>query len=68
MQEVPSPAPGAIVAPFAAPPKQELLYPEIERISKSFKCHRCVLDFDLGFVNSVLNEEVMLEDHHGEAI
>ncbi|KAI2493034.1 hypothetical protein MHU86_21508 [Fragilaria crotonensis] len=68
VQEVPPPAPGATAAPFAAPPKQELIsHPQIERILKSFKCYRCVLDFDLGFINSVLKEEVMSEDH-GEEI
>jgi hypothetical protein len=35
--------------------KQELLvisYSDIERVSKAFKGHRCVLDFDNGFVHS----------------
>ncbi len=36
--------------------KQELLYSDIERISKAFKGHRCALDFDNGFVNSELRE------------
>ncbi|KAI2493716.1 hypothetical protein MHU86_20820 [Fragilaria crotonensis] len=36
-------------------PKQEqLLYAEIERLMKAFKCHRCALDFDRGFVHSEL--------------
>ncbi len=39
--------------------KQELLYTEIERLMKSFRGHRCALDFDRVFVNSVLKEEVM---------
>ena len=34
--------------------KQELLYSEIERLSKEFKVHRCALDFDRGFVNAEL--------------
>ncbi len=36
--------------------KQELLYTEIERLMKAFKGHRCVLDFDRGFVNSELKD------------
>ena len=38
-------------------PKEELLYSEIERLTGSFRCHRRALDFDRGFVNSVLKEE-----------
>ena len=34
--------------------QQELLYSEIERLSKAFKGHRCALDFDSGFVHSEL--------------
>jgi hypothetical protein len=36
--------------------KQELVisYSDIERVSKAFKGHRCVLDFDNGFVHSEL--------------
>ena len=34
--------------------KQQLLYSEIERLSKDFKVHRCALDFDRGFVNAGL--------------
>jgi hypothetical protein len=37
--------------------KQELLYTEmIERLMKAFKGHRCALDFDRGFVNSILKK------------
>ena len=46
-------------AAAAAHPKEELLLTDIERVSKALRCHRCVLDFDLGFVNSVLKEEAM---------
>jgi hypothetical protein len=38
--------------------KQELLYSEIERLTKAFKGHRCALDFDRGFVNSQFTEVV----------
>ena len=34
--------------------KQQLLYSEIERLTKDFKVHRCALDFDQGFVNAEL--------------
>ncbi len=47
------------VAAVGATIKQELLYFEIERLMKAFKGHRCAIDFDLGFVNSQLIEEVM---------
>jgi hypothetical protein len=44
-------------ATLAVPkPKEELLYSEIERLMKAFKGHRCALDFDRGFVHSVLKE------------
>jgi hypothetical protein len=43
-------------AVMSAPKRQELLYTEIERLSKAFKGHRCALDFDRGFVNSELKE------------
>ncbi len=57
-QEVPHPAASDAVAVTsnAILPKQELLYTEIERLMKSFKGHRCALDFDRGFVNTVLKE------------
>jgi hypothetical protein len=41
--------------------QQELLYSEIERLSKAFKGHRCALDFDRGFVPSELRN-AMIED------
>jgi hypothetical protein len=41
------------------PPKRELLYSEIERLRKAFKGHRCALDFDRGFVHSVLRNAKM---------
>jgi hypothetical protein len=41
------------------PPKQELLYSEIERLMKAFKGHRCALDFDRGFVHSELRNAKM---------
>ena len=47
------------VAAVGATIKQELLYSEIERLMKAFKGHRCAIDFDRGFVNSQLIEEVM---------
>jgi len=34
------------------------LYKEIERLSKKFRGHRCALDFDRGFVEGSLKEEV----------
>ncbi len=34
--------------------QQDLLYSEIERLSKAFKGHRCAIDFDSGFVQSDL--------------
>ena len=43
------------------PPKQELLYAEIERLMKAFKGHRCALDFDRGFVHSELRNAKMEE-------
>jgi hypothetical protein len=36
--------------------QQELLYSEIERLTKDMRGHRCALHFDCKFVNSVLNE------------
>ncbi|KAI2495738.1 hypothetical protein MHU86_18762 [Fragilaria crotonensis] len=40
--------------------KQELLsYSDIERVSKAFKGHRCVLDFDNGFVHSELRSAMI---------
>ena len=42
----------------ATPKDQELLYSEIERLMKAFRGHRCALDFDRGFVHSVLKEAV----------
>ncbi len=46
------------------PPKQELLYSEIERLlMKAFKGHRCALDFDRGFVHSELRNAKM-EDRY----
>jgi hypothetical protein len=47
---------GVAVAANVVPPKQELLYTEIERLMKAFNGHRCALDFDRGFVNSELKE------------
>jgi hypothetical protein len=38
--------------PFAV--KQELLLVEIESLSKDFKCHRAVIDFDSAFINAEL--------------
>ena len=37
--------------------KQQLLFVEIERLMQLFKVHRCALDFDRGFVASVLKEK-----------
>ena len=34
--------------------KQELLFKEIESLSKDLKCHRAVIDFDSAFVNAEL--------------
>ncbi|KAI2510951.1 hypothetical protein MHU86_3423 [Fragilaria crotonensis] len=38
----------------AVVPNQQLLFPQIERLKKALKSHRCVLDFDSGFVHSEL--------------
>ena len=35
---------------------QGLLFSDIERVTKMYKSHRNVLDFDCGFVNSVFKE------------
>ena len=60
VQEVPPLAAAeALDTPATVPPKQELLYMEIERLMKSFRGHRCALDFDRGFINSVLKEGVV---------
>jgi hypothetical protein len=40
---------------------QELLYSDIDRLSRAFKGHRCSLDFDRGFVHSELRN-AMIED------
>jgi hypothetical protein len=34
--------------------KQQLLFRKFEKVMKEFKAHRCVLDFDHGFVHSAL--------------
>ena len=34
--------------------KQELLFQEIERLLKDFKCNRAVIDFDSAFINAEL--------------
>ena len=44
------------------PPKQELLYSEIEWLMKAFKGHRCALDFDRGFVNSEFMDAIVKMD------
>ena len=44
------------------PKQQELLYSEIERLTKAFRGHRCALDFDRGFVHSELKEAKMPKD------
>ncbi len=41
--------------------KQELLYNEIEKLSKALKGHRCALDFDSGFINSQLKEATTID-------
>ena len=41
------------------PKQEELLYSEIERLTKAFKGHRCVLDFDRGFIHSELKEATL---------
>jgi hypothetical protein len=40
----------------STPKQHELLYSEIERLTKAFRGHRCGLDFDRGFVHSELKE------------
>ena len=42
--------------------QQELLYSDIERLSKAFKGHRCALDFDSGFVHSELRNAMIKEE------
>ncbi len=44
------------------PKQQELLYSEIERLTKAFRGHRCELDFDQGFVHSELKEAKRSKD------
>jgi hypothetical protein len=44
------------------PKQQELLYSEIERLTKACRGHRCALDFDWGFVHSELKEAKMPKD------
>lgn len=41
----------------ASPKQQELLFSQIERLSKALRGHRCALDFDLGFIHSELKGE-----------
>lgn len=36
--------------------RQQFLFSEVDRVMRNFKAHRCVLDFDTGFVNSELKE------------
>jgi hypothetical protein len=48
------------------PKQQELLYSEIERLTKAFRGHRCALDFDWGFVHSELKQATTLKDDEGE--
>ena len=44
-------------------PRQELLsFSNIERLQKALKGHRCALDFDSGFVNSMLKEAKKAND------
>jgi hypothetical protein len=42
--------------PTQQPKQEELLYSEIERLTKAFKGHRCALDFDRDFIHSELKE------------
>ena len=44
------------------PKQQELLYSEIERLTKAFRGHRCALDFDRCFVHSELKQATTLKD------
>ena len=72
-REVPRPADDAVLIGVPAntdlpSPKQELLLTEIERLAKSLRGHRCALDFDRGFVNSVLKEEVMTPEDQNDDI
>ena len=48
------------------PKQQELLYSEIERLTKACRGHRCALDFDWGFVHSELKQATTLKDDEGE--
>ncbi len=48
------------------PKQQELLYSEIERLTKAFRGHRCALDFDRGFVHSELKQATTLKDDERE--
>jgi hypothetical protein len=41
---------------------QELLYSDMERLSKAFKGHRCALDVDCGFVHSELRYAMIKEE------
>ena len=53
--------PAAPVVSFVA--KQQLLFKEIERLMKKFKTHRCVLDFDSGYVKRSLIDLTLQSVH-----
>jgi hypothetical protein len=48
------------------PKQQEVLYSEIERLTKAFRGHRCALDFGRGFVHSELKQATTLKDDKGQ--
>jgi rubredoxin len=54
--------PNSPFVPRAYPKQEQLLYTEIERLMKEFKCHRCALDFDRHWVNSVLRIAKVKDD------
>jgi hypothetical protein len=41
--------------------KQQLLFSDIERLMKSFKVHRCALDFDQRFVNAEFKDKAEIQ-------
>ena len=61
----PSPGAEALDTPAAVRPKQELLYTEIKRLTKSFRGHRCA-HVDRDFVSPFLKEEVAMPEDHGK--
>jgi hypothetical protein len=55
--------PNSPFVPSAYPKQEQLLYTKIESLMKEqFKCHRCALDFDRHWVNSMLRTAKVKDD------